>query len=453
MQPLMIVYVQGHNKGVLMKQIFFILILLLCGEANADQKMSAYTTQQPALTDTDIYIKDPSGSPANRKGTVASHFLAANMTVDGTNVGIGSPSPQGRLDIGTGSYYGDGSHITGVSGISGLTTNYVPKASSPTAITNSLLYDDGTNIGVGTILPNRRLEIVKSDSGATLTSGSGAAVGIVNQSSTDNSFVDYAMSTVDSAGSQTLGAKISGVFTSHTAGAVSGDIVFLNKNSGTTAENMRINSSGNVGIGTSNPTTAKVTIGAATTGAIFSTKSGLSLGNDFTSGASPSAIMKLKIYENDIGGDFGLNKTQSTNMASSGAEFQYILGAGTTNNSHVFYYGYGVSGGPTELMRIVGTGNVGIGTFNPSSRLNVWGANTGITRAFTVNDSSSNPLFNVVNNGNVGVGTLSPSGGFVLGSGVGFQTVGIGTTVPQLPCIKGNRTWGYYDPPWSGLCN
>ena len=79
------------------------------------------------------------------------------------------------------------------------------------------------------------------------------------------------------------------------------------------------------------------------------------------------------------------------------------------------------------------SGNIGIGTFTPLNSFHVQGESY-----FA---------------GNVGIGTVSPGTGLVLGSGVNFQTVGIGTTVPQLPCIKANRQWGYYDGVWNGTCN
>ena len=64
----------------------------------------------------------------------------------------------------------DGSVSTGpAGGITGsLTTNYVTKATGTNTIGNSLIFDNGTNVGIGTVTPNSRLHI----------SGTGAELGI-----------------------------------------------------------------------------------------------------------------------------------------------------------------------------------------------------------------------------------------------------------------------------------
>ena len=57
-------------------------------------------------------------------------------------------------------------------GLSGLTTNYVPKATSATAIGNSQIFDNGTSVGIGTITPNAsaELDIVSTTQGLGLPS-------------------------------------------------------------------------------------------------------------------------------------------------------------------------------------------------------------------------------------------------------------------------------------------
>lgn len=88
-------------------------------------------------------------------GTV--NFFNGNngFVYNGTNVGIGSVNPTQKLDV-TGTvkataFIGNGSGLTNLPAqISGLTNNFITKATSGTTIGNSQAFDDGTNIGIGT---------------------------------------------------------------------------------------------------------------------------------------------------------------------------------------------------------------------------------------------------------------------------------------------------------------
>ncbi len=92
-------------------------------------------------------------------------------------------------------------------------------------------------------------------------------------------------------------------------------------------------------------------------------------------------------------------------------------------------------------------GNVGIGTTNPSARLQIVGAGTGVTFALRIQDSAFADKFVILDNGNVGIGTTSPFGLLSVGAGmtVGFHVqtngnVGIGTTAASslLEVANGN---------------
>lgn len=111
------------------------------------------------------------GSLLTNVPTGSQYWVTGNVGINTTsNVGIGSINPGKQLDV-TGTvrataFVGDGSLLTGVSSISGLTTNYIPKASSSTAIGNGSMIDTG-NIGVGTAIPEGRL-IVYGNGTSTL---------------------------------------------------------------------------------------------------------------------------------------------------------------------------------------------------------------------------------------------------------------------------------------------
>jgi hypothetical protein len=58
------------------------------------------------------------------------------------------------------SFSGDGSLLTGVSSISGLSENYIPRSDAAgTGIVDSAIYDSGGNIGINTSSPRQALEI------------------------------------------------------------------------------------------------------------------------------------------------------------------------------------------------------------------------------------------------------------------------------------------------------
>jgi hypothetical protein len=112
-----------------------------------------------------------------------------------TNLGIGTNAPSQRLHVSgnarvTGAYY-DSTNSPGTGGqvlsstvtgtdwvtiptgnISGSgTTNYITKFTGSTAIGNSIVFDNGTNVGIGTISPSTKLDVngVISATGGTST--------------------------------------------------------------------------------------------------------------------------------------------------------------------------------------------------------------------------------------------------------------------------------------------
>ena len=184
-----------------------------------------------------------------------------SFTRDSASVGIGTTSPSQKLHVSgnarvTGAYY-DSNNLPGTSGqvlsstatgtdwvslseISGVdgtgTTNYLAKWSDTDTITNSVIYDNGTNVGIGTTSPSTKLQV---DGGDLRVRDSGnVAIQIISSNSL-NSAIQFGDD----------GDENDGRIVYENTGD---NMLFYTNDS----ERMRITSSGNVGIGTTNPSKA-----------------------------------------------------------------------------------------------------------------------------------------------------------------------------------------------------
>jgi hypothetical protein len=207
--------------------------------------------------------------------------------------------------------------------------------------TEVLRIDSSGNVGIGTTSPSSfgKLAVIAA-------SGNPVSFGDSSASATNNGYLNY---------SGVSGALI---LNAYSTGGNTYQALYTS-NSGTNAERMRIDSSGNVGIGTT----------------------------------SPSTYGKLAVSGNIYAGDTTSTADGTITIGSAGAGSVAITrtGTGATNSTMTFSTTFATL---QERMRIDSSGNVGIGTLSPSTygKFSVVGSGFNGGNASFVSTSSGNSV-------------------------------------------------------------
>jgi len=301
----------------------------------------------------------------------------------------------------------------GGSGTVSGSANYISKFTSTSAVGNSVIYETGSNIGIGTINPNSKLNINSSGSlvsGSVVFSVEGTQGSLF---SVDDSLSGSLMSVNDISG-----LPILEVF--------SDDRLVV----GTFNANTLVVTGSRVGIGTSIPL-AKLQVSGSISGSSFTSSVSNGVGFLGTSSFAVSASFSLTA----LTASFALN-------ASGGG------GSGTVTGS-TNYISKFTSNTAIGNSVIYETGsNIGIGTINPNSKLNINSSGSLASGSvvfsvegtqgslfsvddslsgslMSVNDISGLPILEVFSDDRLIVGTFNANTLVVTGS-----RVGIGTSVP-----------------------
>jgi hypothetical protein len=283
------------------------------------------------------------------------------------------------------------------------TTNYVSKFTSGTTIGNSQIFDNGTNVGIGTASPGAKLDVYNSTgtviSRVLASSGNTARFDLHSVGGSRYSLSALANGNLlqfDEINGHTIATYVNGINGSwrwFTAGT----------------ERMRIDSTGNVGISTTSPSSSLHLGGTSGT-----LSSGLTFGDgdtglyeviDDTIGMSFGGLRRLRfsltgVLSEFVGGMF-------LNYGSAGSSTNPVYTFNSDDNTGIGWGGSDtislITAG-SERMRITSTGNVGIGTTSPTKTLYVAGTtqisgsfNTAISGSIlTVQGSgSAQPIFTV----------------------------------------------------------
>jgi hypothetical protein len=277
--------------------------------------------------------------------------LGAALPVASGGTGLTSTPSNGQLDIGNGTGFtrstltaGSGVTITNGSGtitisatgsggtVTGSgTTNYLSKFTSSTAIGNSVVYDDGTNIGIGTNSPADKLTVQKDTTNGVSTA---TFINGATPSATGQSFRLRLGSFSGFVSNPQLAPYVESVLTNVSNGYSA--LAFGYYGSAGTAEGMRLDSSGNVGIGTSSPATKLEVSGSAAVARVTGTSASvpqLSL--------SSAGVVTWSLRANNGGAsDFTIfqDSTERARIDSSGN-----LLVGTTTSGNKLYVAGGAS--------------------------------------------------------------------------------------------------------------
>jgi hypothetical protein len=371
------------------------------------------------------------------------------------------------------------------------TTNYIPKFTGSTAVGNSSIYDNGGNIGIGLTNADYPLTV-----GSINVGGAGANLGIILNSVINSAIPSSSIKAVIGVANSGYGYAAGSLLLQPRTG-VGAVTAFATEG----VERMRITADGNVGIGITSPiaklqtyvTTIDYALctenanpsgdqnfilfrGGANIGSIYrpfstndvrfnSNYGAIAFGTDGS--GSPAERMRITSGGNvligtttDSGYKLDVNGTGafSSNLSILNGSRIYFNNSSNSASGNIYCPGGGslvlqaysqdmlgliqgdyvyLSTSNTERMRITNTGNVGIGTTNPTSSnwsktLQLEGSSAG----FKVASSSANGEFWAA--GDVGINVNTAGKNLYLGNANSLTAftldssgnVGIGTTNP-----------------------
>lgn len=186
------------------------------------------------------------------------------------------------------------------------TTNYLSKWTSGTALGNSLVFDNGTNVGIGTATPSGLVTIAQS-----VNSGTANVLYLSNTSQTGTTVAAINFINIDSTIKSSINAAVFG-----------ND--FMTFNVGSNAERMRINASGNLLVNTTTDLGYKVSVNGGIYGKGITGDSDGTIGNaiygygQVLSGSSTNALVQLDTTWNTTGNANAI-ELNVTNTASGSA--------------------------------------------------------------------------------------------------------------------------------------
>jgi hypothetical protein len=212
-------------------------------------------------------------------------------------------------------------------------------------------------VGVGTSTPARLIDCQAASTNTIVTNASTTTIRLINSDLTVNNTADLTFATNDAGGTVTTAAKVTAVFSSHTTSAVSASLAFVTVNAASAGERMRIDPTGNVGIGTVPAATFHVRGANGTSGLSPQSYTTAFLENGSTT------YLELAANASPGPGNCGIvwssGSSQTSYMIDYNGAVQWVA-MGASRPIQIFTNG-------VERMRITAVGYVGIGTSTPGT--------------------------------------------------------------------------------------
>lgn len=347
------------------------------------------TAETVVGTNDTLLIGDASDSNNLKRMTVANLLKAPLVSTSGTVDNLTTGTTTSTAQIVTSGTIATLNSTTGtITNLSATTSTFLGTITGSTNVVNigsGQIYKDASgNVGIGTTSLSAKLNVYDASSAVVLVQGDSVAQTIINRASADASSPSLVLrksrgsvaSPTAVASTDALGllnfqgfggtnnrnlARIGGnVETYVSDGDISANLTFLTSSTGgvTPTEKMRIDASGNVGIGVASPE-AKIHVqGAGTTS------------GSYTNGDADGQALYLQ----DTGASQG-NGGQILFGASSGifAGIKGFLDNGTGPAGSLILQTRTTTGNVLDRVRIDSSGNVGIGTASPATKLDVAG--------------------------------------------------------------------------------
>ena len=236
--------------------------------------------------------------------------------------------------------------------------------------TGGVWQDSSGRVGVGTSTPNMSLHVLSSsDDVARLQSTStsnGPALTLdhIGASPADGDIIGKVVfNGEDDGANSTTYADIRVISTDVSNGSEDGDITFGTRAAGSYAERLRIASDGKIGIGEDDPDGNTLLIRAATT--VGTTKGHIMLtGDSATNGQGPQIVFSESGSGSNHAGAY-IGHVRTTTNSVGDLVFATRATGGDANTI------------PTERLRILSNGRIGVGTESSSSALQIYASDEG----------------------------------------------------------------------------